>query len=355
MNLTTPPPPAAERSRVLAEAFESGQECLALLSLAGKFLYANRATLDALGFVSEEECLAREWETLLASPAVSYWSERILPALEQHGEWQGEIALRRADGAVAEFELRLSALGPDRVLQFVRPLRSARVQPAVIPREFLSKISHEFRTPLATMQGVAYLLQKDAAAAPGGLADRHVRWHHLLRDAMVRLRELADQVLEWNRVESAARSPRQPIPVAPLLEHVAAAANDKASLTRVTCTVTAGVPEKIPLNEALLRTVLEHYVANAVKFSSPDTPVLLLATRLGAKVRFSVVDRGRGIPLAEQARLWEPFFRASNATDEPGTGLGLMIAKRAAELLDARVGAVSQAGHGSTFWIDLLA
>jgi len=324
-----------------------------IFSRAGEISYANRTFLAALGASTLDQVTAQPWARWHAVASPDFLEKRILPALATDAVWRGLVRLRRLDGTEEMQEVTICGAEEGQLLQTCRPVTAPSGHQVVMPREFLSRISHDFRTPLATMNGVLYLLQKEANANLAQPDEKLTRWHQLMREATGRMRELADHVLEWNQIEGAAvKQTRQDVPLAPWLASFTARANEALGRERISYAVAAGVPESLNLNETLLRAVIDRYVDNALKFSPPDAAVHLLATRLGPQVRLAVIDRGCGIPLAEQSQLWHPFFRASNATGVSGSGLGLMVAKRAAELLDARVGAVSQSDRGSTFWIE---
>ncbi len=102
----------------------------------------------------------------------------------------------------------------------------------------------------------------------------------------------------------------------------------------------------------LVRELLDSLVSNAVKHS-PAGEVVTVTVRLeGSSIRFDVSDRGSGIPPDEQGRIFEQFYRTAQSVADgvPGTGLGLWIARRLADLQDATVGVSSRTGQGSTFW-----
>ncbi|HVZ33197.1 MAG TPA: ATP-binding protein, partial [Polyangiaceae bacterium] len=102
------------------------------------------------------------------------------------------------------------------------------------------------------------------------------------------------------------------------------------------------------------KQVLMNFGSNAIKYGRPRGTVRLRATQHGTSVRVSVEDDGFGIPLDKQAVLFQPFQRAGQETGPiEGTGIGLVISKRLAELMRGSVGFQSAEGQGSTFWLDL--
>ncbi len=348
MPFTAPSPES-----VIATAVATAGEPVAVLGADGTFLYANGEFVRLLGASEDAQVIGQPWQKFFPGAASSSLAERFPPTVEPSSRWRGRLPLRELGGPERALDVVLSALPDRQVLLFAYPATNGPVSEGnvVMPREFLSKISHEFRTPLATMQGVLYLLQKDLAAQPG---DKRQRWLDHLRESMTRLRELADQVLEWNRLEgAAAKTQRTELDVAAFAARLVAHGDEVAGTSRCAVAVAPDVPPRLMVNETVLRMVLDQFLANALKFSPAATPVRLVVSRDGTRVRFAVVDQGRGVPPAEQPGVWQPFFRASNAVTEPGSGLGLMLARRAAELLDAQVNFHSRPGEGSSFWIDL--
>jgi signal transduction histidine kinase len=109
----------------------------------------------------------------------------------------------------------------------------------------------------------------------------------------------------------------------------------------------------VRLDEALLRHILCNLLGNAVKYSPAGAEVTLLLSRRGAEAVIEVIDRGIGIPEKDLARLFEAFHRCSNVGEIPGTGLGLVIVKRCAEVHGGRVEVASEPGRGTTFTVSL--
>jgi two-component system sensor histidine kinase VicK len=112
-----------------------------------------------------------------------------------------------------------------------------------------------------------------------------------------------------------------------------------------------GVPVRVEANPFRLEEVVSNLVSNAIKYSPPDQPVDISVSTSGGQAVVSVMDRGDGIPKAEQARVFEPFHKVRNGGDpEPeATGLGLYIAKKLVEAMSGHLWVESAPGTGSTF------
>ena len=103
----------------------------------------------------------------------------------------------------------------------------------------------------------------------------------------------------------------------------------------------------------LLRLVLVNLLGNALKYSPNTSTIKLIISCSDEQVIFKIVDRGIGIPLKEQSKIFEPFHRSSNVGDLPGNGLGLAIAKRVVELQGGQILLKSKENFGSTFTVKI--
>ena len=114
-----------------------------------------------------------------------------------------------------------------------------------------------------------------------------------------------------------------------------------------------GQRNNVFIDEKLLRQILNNLLTNAVKYSPEGGPVLfnLICDREAAV--FSIQDRGIGIPLEDQEKLFESFHRATNVSTIPGTGLGLAIVKKSVDLHGGKITVKSAVGVGTTFTVTL--
>jgi PAS domain S-box-containing protein len=220
--------------------------------------------------------------------------------------------------------------------------------------EFLSSMSHELRTPLNAILGFAQLLQRDKKAP---LSDRHrERIEHVVKGGE-HLLQLINEVLDLSRIEAGRVTVSlEPVDVAGVLADVGHTLESMAGRAEVRLAM-HGVPSDFPQAQAdrtRFKQILMNYGSNAIKYGKKNGAVEFRASTSGGAVRIEVVDDGIGIPLDKQDKIFQPFHRAGQETGSiEGTGIGLAITKRLAELMGGRVGFRSTPGVGSQFWIEL--
>ena len=107
------------------------------------------------------------------------------------------------------------------------------------------------------------------------------------------------------------------------------------------------------MDEKLIRHILVNLLSNAIKYSSEDDTILLNIYQGDDTIDIKVTDYGIGIPKAEQANLFDRFFRARNATNIKGTGLGLHIVKKYVDIMEGTIDFKSELDRGTTFSLTL--
>ena len=203
----------------------------------------------------------------------------------------------------------------------------------------LAAVSHDLRTPLATIRASV-----DALTSPGlelGEGDREdlVR---TLAAATTRLERLIANLLDMSRLQTGGLHPA--LRAASLEEVVPVVVEPYGRRVRL------DVPEDLPLvhtDPGLLERVLDNVTSNAVRHSPPDEPVLVLASASDREVEVRVIDRGPGVPEADRAAIFEPFRRLSDNHPD-GVGLGLAVANGLATAVGADLSAEDTPGGGLT-------
>jgi PAS domain S-box-containing protein len=220
--------------------------------------------------------------------------------------------------------------------------------------EFLASMSHELRTPLNAVLGFAQLLQRDKKDP---LSDRHrERVGHVIKGGEHLLR-LIDEILDLSRIE-AGRIPMslEPVGVADAIAEVKSTLDPMAARAGIELVI-AKVAEDFPqitADRTRFKQILMNYGSNAIKYGRRGGRAGVRAEAGDSVVRVTVSDDGIGIPDDKQDRLFQPFQRAGQETGPiEGTGIGLAITKRLAELMAGGVGFRSAEGKGSEFWVEL--
>jgi len=233
--------------------------------------------------------------------------------------------------------------------------RSSAEAASAAKSEFLSSMSHELRTPLNAILGFAQLLERDRKRP---LDERQLeRLGHVLRGGEHLLR-LIDDVLDLSRIEAGrVAMSSEPVGVGDVLSEVATTLEPMATRCQIKLSVDA-LPAALPhvvADRTRLAQILMNFGSNAIKYGRPNGSVVFRTTLVSGAVRVAVIDDGIGIPDDKRDKIFEPFQRAGQETGPiEGTGIGLTISKRLAEMMHARVGFTSEVGRGSEFWIDLV-
>jgi signal transduction histidine kinase len=214
--------------------------------------------------------------------------------------------------------------------------------------EFVATVSHELRTPLAVIRSAADNL------ADGVVSDesRIREYGQLVRREGLRLTDLVEQILEFAGLQSGQRTmAARPVEIGRLLREVVATA---PAGVQVETAIADNLPP-VAGDEAALRRVFLNLVGNAIKYGADARWVGVTATFTAATLEVSVSDRGIGIAAADQARIFDPFYRAPDvvAAQIQGAGLGLSLVKRIVEAHAGRIALKSAPGEGSTFTVSL--
>lgn len=218
-----------------------------------------------------------------------------------------------------------------------------------VRQDFVANVSHEFKTPLTAIQGFAETLLAGALEDPGS----NRRFLEIIRDHAVRLARLTDDLLKLARIEAGKLEVEfVPVRLAELIERCAETTLLKSTRKQITLEidVAPGLPA-VRGDAGLLREVLQNLLDNAIQYTSPGGHIRVTAVAGAREAVVSVADTGIGIPLAEQERIFERFYRvdAARSREEGGTGLGLSIAKHIVEAHGGRLWVESEVGRGSKF------
>lgn len=254
-------------------------------------------------------------------------------------EFDKEVA-----GAVCSMEARATPIGSDQVLILLRDItarrRAEREVLANLARErqlselksqFISVASHEFRTPLAAAVGSLELLERHSdRMGPEKRAELLVR----MQRSLGRLTAIMNDVLTISRVDAGRVVVKtMPLELGRFVQDVVREVEDGDRQQHHFAFTQSGGPDVVATDSNLLHHILSNLVGNAVRYSPAGTTVSVEVEHTAQSVSVTVADEGIGVPEAERGRIFEPFVRGSNVGQIGGTGLGLNIVKRYAELL----------------------
>jgi len=215
---------------------------------------------------------------------------------------------------------------------------------------FVTMASHEFRTPLSTILSSASLIAKYNTVEDGENRQRHIG---RIKSAVNNLTTILNDFLSISRLEEG-KIVSNPIPF-DVEELTGEVVEEMSALVKDGQTIQCehkGCPSVV-LDKNLTRNILINLISNAIKYSKEGKAIDVRTNLENSHLEIQVQDQGIGIPEAEQTHLFTRFFRAQNASNIQGTGLGLTIVKRYVELMQGTISFESQENKGTLFKIKI--
>jgi len=361
-----------QERRIKDAAIASSADAIAIADLDGHLTYVNPAFMKMWGYDSMTEVLGRA--------AVSFWEDidavrAVFRSLnEEDDHWNGQLTAVHGDGS--PFPVRIAAsLVKDEAgrplslmavfqdlserLEFEKSLREAKLlaeQANQAKSQFLSRMSHELRTPLNAILGFGQILEAGRGELGAEEQQQHVA--QILKSGR-HLLEVVNDVLDLSKIETgklelstgsidAAESIRES------LEMMRPLAQER----NISLDYTGNVNDEhlwILADSLRFRQILLNLLSNAIKYNRSGGSVTVNCEKTAdGRLRISVKDTGSGIAGADLAAVFEPFsqlYLKTYATE--GTGIGLALSKQLVELMGGAIGAESEYGKGSTFWVEL--
>jgi signal transduction histidine kinase len=219
--------------------------------------------------------------------------------------------------------------------------------------DFMSSVTHELRTPLASIRAFSEILYDDPEVELG----QRRRFLGIVVSETKRLSRLVNQVLDLAKIESGhADWLSEDVDLAPLVRQAVEATEQLFTERGVTVTLDLALEAcVVTADRDRLMQVLLNLLSNAIKFAPEDTGSVRIAlTRRRGGCQVAVSDNGPGIAPGDQAQIFEKFRQGGGGGDKPvGTGLGLPITREIIEHLGGRIWVQSRPGNGATFIFEL--
>lgn len=216
---------------------------------------------------------------------------------------------------------------------------------------FISMASHEFRTPLSTVLSSLSLLNRYHSLGDEEKYKKHTK---KIKAAVANLTELLDYFLSVEKLEEGkVQLEREDFD---LYDQIFHQVNDMREIVKGGQSIifeSELTTLPVCMDHKIARTIVQNLLSNAIKYSDDGKQIKLTLALEGNQIKLKVQDEGMGIPEDEQGQLFERFYRARNAGNIQGTGLGLNIIKKYIELMGGSITFESKLDKGTTFFVSL--
>lgn len=222
----------------------------------------------------------------------------------------------------------------------------------LLRRELIANVSHDLRTPLAILKGYIETLQIKKDSLSESEKDEYLQ---ITNDNVDRLSNLINQLFEYSKLEAEQVTPiKEPFSITELSYDLIAKFKVIAQKKEITlqienpsenCMVFADV--------SLVERALQNLIENAIKYTNPHGLVTLTLNKLGDNIEINITDTGTGIPVNEQAFIFDRYKQGNKSAKKQGYGLGLAIVKKIMDLHDTTITVLSKPTEGSSFIFNL--
>jgi len=223
-----------------------------------------------------------------------------------------------------------------------------------IRRELLAHLSHDLRTPLATMQG--YLETMTIKGETLAVLERADYLATVQRNGM-QLKRLIDQIFELAHLEDGQVAVSlETFAVGELLHDIIAKFSLKAKQKNISLRLQPQQCRFIVYSDiAKLERIITNLLENAIRHTNEGGEIAIIVSQLSDKIKIAVTDNGSGISKEDIAYIFDARYRASNAVEDntPHTGLGLAISQKLSKILNSELSVESKLGQGSSFYLSL--
>ena len=215
--------------------------------------------------------------------------------------------------------------------------------------EFVHTVSHDLRSPLTAVLGYAELVER-----VGPLNEQQREFIHRIQGSVQSITSLVNDLLDLGRLEAGFDTGRESVQLESILEYSLGLL--ESLVHQKNLQVQQDLAPNLPAlraNPIRIRQMIDNLVSNAIKYTPEGGTIHIQLQSEDHQIIFSVGDTGPGIPLEEQAHVFDKFYRGSNVVGTRGTGLGLAIVKSIVDSYHGRVWVESVLNQGATFFVVL--
>lgn len=348
-----------EMAQILSESIRREQALITnavdvILSLdkAGICIDVNPAVTTVFGF-NQDQIIGRRFLDVMKDADKTSTMNALVKAVDENEPVEVENQMRKRDGSIIECGWSARWSPEDNAIFCVVHDISQRKQVERLKRDFVSMVSHDLRAPLSSIQ---LIMQNAVRGLYGTLPESASERIAMATESIDRLIGLVNGLLSMEKLEAGEMELNLVgIKAEEVINPAVHLMQGLASKKRIQLQVETGDNPYFYGDSERLIQVLVNLISNAIKFSPDDGEVDVSVRDLGNSVRFSVSDRGRGVPPGLETKIFERFQQVESTDDSKlgGSGLGLSICKAIIECHGGTIGVESNNGQGSVFWFDL--
>jgi PAS domain S-box-containing protein len=330
----------AERSR-LESVFNNIHDCVMILDHENRVILINPAMCRTFGM---------DDQSVIGKPVLDVVSHADLRALLSRTDHNDPLQYHEvsfADGRVGNAQLTdIHEVGRALTMQDITYLKEMDRMRS----EFVHTVSHDLRSPLTSVIGYTELVER-----AGNLNDIQRDFLKRIQGSVQQITGLINDLLDIGSMEAGFDTRREFVQFEGILRYTLDMLQGQIKSKRLTVKTDIGTAlPALRANPIRLRQVMDNVVGNAIKYSFPNGEIHISIHAEQDQIILKVTDAGPGIPVAEQPRIFDKFYRGSNIdTEIEGSGLGLAIVKTIVESHQGRIWVESVEGKGSSFFIVL--
>lgn len=345
-----------EELKQFREAVDNASDHISITDQNGIVLYMNKAAERITGF-SRDEALGKKagakelWGGLMEK---EFYKKMWKILKEDKKPFVSECTNRRKDGKLYPIQMTISPVldERDRVKFFVEIERDISKEKELeqARMDFLSLASHQLRTPLS---GTKWLIETLLRGLTGSISTEQKDYLTYIYQVNKRMLHLVSDMLDVLKIESGeVAAQKSDVSLEKVCQNILLMTEASAQKRKVAVHCDLNMSDfKLRTDQELFRQILQSFLSNAIEYSPEGGEVFVSVERTDDVATFTVRDSGIGVPKEEQSRIFERFYRATNAkrTKPDGTGLGLYIADMLAKKIGATISFESEEGKGATF------